>query len=332
MITEIKPDTNLFCAASPATKDRKAVQRSVLAGKHYGCVQSEKRIHIVSADPVKKGWSSDMKFRIVTEKGETCLLRLSDFASYDEKQKEFDIVRKFSALGFPMSQPLEFGVTENGSQVYMLLSWVEGADLSEILPQLPDEKQYQLGRKAGKILKAIHSLPLDQSDIPIITKKEKKLKQLTAYEQSGCRTAGDEKTVRYVRDNIGWIWREPPVYLHGDFHPGNLIYTPEGSVGVIDFNRCEIGDPYEEFYKLESFGREISIPFCIGQIDAYFQNQVPMEFWQTLAVYVAHASLFSIKWAEKFGQQEIAGMVKRYETALDDYDGFDAVIPKWYHR
>ena len=57
-----------------------------------------------------------------------------------------------------------------------------------------------------------------------------------------------------------------------------------------------------------------------------------MEFWQTLAVYVAHASLFSIKWAEKFGQQEIAGMVKRYETALDDYDGFDAVIPKWYHR
>lgn len=38
------------------------------------------------------------------------------------------------------------------------------------------------------------------------------------------------------------------------------------AIGVIDFNRWEVGDPYEEFYKLESFARELSVPYCIGQI------------------------------------------------------------------
>lgn len=61
----------------------------------------------------------------------------------------------------------------------------------------------------------------------------------------------------------------------------------------------KVGDPYEEFYKLESFGTEVSIPYCIGQIDAYFNDSVPMDFWIANAVYVAQASLYSIKWAEK---------------------------------
>ncbi|WP_207653766.1 hypothetical protein [Agathobacter ruminis] len=50
----------------------------------------------------------------------------------------------------------------------------------------------------------------------------------------------------------------------------------------------EIGDPYEEFYKLESFGVEVSIPYCIGQIDAYFEDAVPIDFGTTDAVCVAH--------------------------------------------
>ena len=118
--------------------------------------------------------------------------------------------------------------------------------------------------------------------------------------------------------------------MHGDYHPGNLIYTDNGLIGVIDFNRWEVGDPYEEFYKLESFGIENSIPYCIGQIDAYFDDQIPEDFWSTLAVYVAQATLFSIKWAEKFGQEDIDSMVVRCRMALDDYDNFETYIPKWY--
>ena len=280
--------------------------------------------------PVPKGWSSDRKYRGMSRAGDPCLLRLSDASKYDSKKKEFEIVQKYASLGFPMSQPLDFGTTPDGSQVYMLLSWVDGRDLEEVLPSLPEERQLELGRKAGAILKKIHSLTLDPADVPAATKKEKKLLQLARYEQSALRIAGDETALRYVKENIDLIWREAPVYQHGDFHPGNLIYTPEGNIAVIDFNRWEVGDPYEEFYKLESFGREVSVPYCIGQIGAYFLDDVPPDFWRTLAVYVAQASLYSIKWAEPFGPEEICGMTRRCQTAFEDYDSFASVIPKWY--
>ena len=81
---------------------------------------------------------------------------------------------------------------------------------------------------------------------------------------------------------------------------------------------------------MESFGSEISVPYCIGQIDAYFDDDVPNDFWTANAVYVAQASLFSIKWAEKFGQDEIDGMVRRARASMKNFDNFNKAVPKWY--
>lgn len=283
-----------------------------------------------SVDIVSKGWSSDEKYMIRTIEGELLLLRISDIDQIDAKKKEYEIITKYSKLGIHMSTPREFGICNNCKNVYMLLSWVEGRDLEEVLPGLSKKEQYILGREAGKILRKIHSIPIKEEEIPETTKKEKKLFQLLRYENSQVRILDDEIAIEYVKDNINLIWKEIPVYMHGDFHPGNLIYRADGSIGVIDFNRWEIGDPYEEFYKLESFGIEISVPYCIGQIDAYFDDKVPNDFWITNAVYVAQASLFSIKWAEKFGQEEIDGMVKRARTSFGNYDNFRLTIPQWY--
>ncbi len=282
-----------------------------------------------AVEEVAKGWSSDRKYLVTTKDGRL-LLRLSDGEQYQAKQREYEVIQKYARLGFPMSAPVDFGLCDGGKSVYMLLTWVEGRDLEDVLPGLPEGEQYRLGREAGRILRRIHAIPVAAKDLPDQTKKAKKLEQLARYESSRLRQDGDEALIRYVRENIDLIWRQAPVYQHGDYHPGNLIYTPKGAVGVIDFNRWEVGDPYEEFYKLESFGIECSVPYCVGQIDAYFDGDVPEEFWRTLAVYVAHAALYSIKWAEKFGQREIDGMVKRYRRALDSYDGFRTTIPRWY--
>lgn len=281
-------------------------------------------------EKLSKGWSSDEKYIVKTQAGETFLLRLSDIAQYEAKEKEYAIITKYAQLDIPMSRPLAFGVCRDGAAVYMLLTWIEGEDLEAVLPNLPEAEQYRLGRQAGTILKKLHAIPIDAQDRPAKSKKEKKLLQLARYEQSGLRIDGDETAVQYVKDHIDQIWKKEPVYQHGDFHPGNLIYREDGTIGVIDFNRWEVGDPYEEFYKLQSFGVELSVPYCIGQIDAYFDDQIPEDFWVTLAVYVAHASLYSIKWAEKFGQEEIDGMVKRCRMAFEDYNNFKTYIPKWY--
>ena len=282
-----------------------------------------------AVEEIAKGWSADRKYLVTTDAGKL-LLRISDGEQARAKKKEYEIIRKFAALGFPLSAPVAFGLCAGGRSVYMLLAWVEGRDLEEALPGLPEEEQYRLGREAGRILRLIHSIPVEAADVPAETKKAKKLAQMDRYESSRLRQAGDEAAIRYVRENIDRIWLQPPVYQHGDYHPGNLIYRDDGSIGVIDFNRWEVGDPWEEFYKLESFGVECSVPYCVGQIDAYFDGPAPEDFWRALAVYAAHAAVHSIKWAEKFGQREIDGMVRRYRRTMEDYDGFRTVVPKWY--
>ena len=299
-------------------------------------IESDK--HWESVTRISKGWSADEKYLITKESGEKQLLRLADISKYEDKKKEYEIIQKIAdeanalKIDINMSMPIEFGVCNDGQNVYMILSWIEGVDLEEVLPDLPVDEQYKLGRKAGEILKKIHSIAVTENDMPVETKKNKKLIQLSKYENSNVRIENDEWAVRFVYENIDKIWKEKPVYMHGDFHPGNLIYMENGDIGVIDFNRWEVGDPYEEFYKLQSFARELSVPYCIGQIEAYFQDEIPNDFWSTLGVYVAWSSLYSIKWAEKFGQDEIDGMVKRCEKAFEDYDYFRLTVPKWYKR
>lgn len=281
---------------------------------------------------VDKGYSKDQKYHIITNEQEHLLLRCSLIKNFFQKEREYQFIRKIEETGITMTKPVSFGICNEGQWVYLLLTWVEGVDLEEVLGNFPVERQYELGRQAGNILRMIHQISLNEEENPIDTKISKKLLQLEKYEHSLRRVENDEEVVKYVKQNIQKIWREKPTYLHGDFHPGNLIYQSDGTIGVIDFNRWEIGDPYEEFYKLESFGVELSIPYCIGQIESYFNDQVPEQFWETLAVYVAHSSLYSIEWATQFDEEEIIGMVQRYHASIKHFDHYKQVVPTWYKK
>jgi aminoglycoside phosphotransferase (APT) family kinase protein len=281
---------------------------------------------------IERGWSRDTKYYIETINGEKLLLRTSAKEAFDKKKKEFEMIGKFSKLGIHMSKPLDFGWFNNHQEVYMLLTWVEGQDLDDVLPKLDISKQYALGRQAGTILKAIHSIPLPDDEIPQTTKIPKKRKQIELYETSQLRIDGDEIALKFLKDHIDQIWTKPPVYLHGDFHPGNLILTPDQNIGVIDFNRWEIGDPYEEFYKLESFGTKVSIPYCIGQIEAYFNDHIPNDFWDIFSIYCAHSALYSIKWAEPFGIDDVHVMMDICRKTMNHFDNFRQSIPSWYQQ
>ena len=283
-------------------------------------------------EKIERGMSDDAKYYIETDEKKKYALRTSNIKNYELKKKEYEIISKYEELGFEMSKPIDFGITNEGNDVYMLLSWVEGEDLEIALPKLSEEDQYLLGREAGIILKQIHSIKIPQDEIPLTTKIPKKLLQIESYEKSSVRIDNDEIALNYVKDNIHKMWSKPPVYQHGDFHPSNLLLTPDNKLGVVDFNRWEIGDPYEEFYKLESFAVSLSIPYAIGQIDAYFNDDVPDDFFQILAVYVAHSSLYSIKWAEKFGQKEIDFMKNICLKSFEHFNDFKTCIPNWFKK
>lgn len=281
-------------------------------------------------EPVLKGWSADKKYYIEDNDGAKLLLRLSAANTLERKTAEFAIIRKFNELDFPMSRALRFGTCTDG-QVYMLLTWVEGMPLEDCLVDLPVQEQYKLGAEAGAILRRIHSIRTDQDLWGWEAAMQAKiLRRIREYEDCSYRLENDAVAIRYVQENIGLIHNVEKVYHHGDFHAGNLLYTPEGGIGVIDFNRWDIADYAEEFYKVQFFDRKLSIPFAKGKLDGYFAGPPPEVFWQRQALYVAYSSLFSIKWAIPFGEAEVQGMMDIAGQAFSDYDDFHRLIPRWY--
>lgn len=280
---------------------------------------------------INEGWSDDSKFYIEDVEGNKLLLRICDISEYSNKLKEFNFIKKCNTLDFTMSQVIEMGICNNEKNVYMLLTWVEGSSLNKVIGDFNDSEQYELGLQAGRILNEIHSLKMDNiDDLTIYDKKDKMLNKLIKYENSKNRVKEDQPVIDFVKKNIEKINSLSLVYKHGDYHVGNLVLTPLNTVGVIDFNRCGYGDRYEEFQRIQSFDVEVSIPFSIGKIHGYFNGNPPLDFWNTLSIYVACNSLNSIVWAEKFGKDDINGMKKRCTDAFYDYDNFESVIPKWY--
>ena len=285
-----------------------------------------------SAKIVKKveaGWSSDVKYYVLDAHNREYMLRLSDISQDQSKRIEFERIQNFNTLDFEMSRAVEFGTCNTGSMVYMLLTWVAGESLESSLKVLSEHKQYELGIKAGKILKAIHDLPTIEV-VDVLAKKEKMLEKLARYERCGYRVEQDDKIINYIKSHLDDLNDLKEVMNHGDYHVGNLILTSDFEVGVIDFNRMQVSDHVEDFYKVQSFNVEVSIPFSIGQIHGYFQGNPSEEFWKVLALYNAYAALNSITWATKFGQEEIEGMIRRCRQTMKDYDSFTQVVPRWY--
>jgi len=284
-------------------------------------------------EPVLKGWSSDLKYYIENGEGQRLLLRLSSKEAFDSKQAEYQRVKIMNQLDFPMSRAADFGVCNDGNNTYMLLTWVDGLPLQDCLPSFPVSEQYNLGVQAGRILKQIHSIP----NTAKVSDWEQKLQikilsRVEMYENCPYRVQGDETAISFVRENIDTLSHLDTVYRHGDFHIGNLLYTDQGQIGVIDFNRSDSGDYVEEFYKLQAFDREWSVPFARGKIQGYFEGDPPEDFWKRHALYVAYSSLYSIVWAIPYGAADVEGMIDRCKVAFEDYEYFTRVIPSWYEE
>lgn len=289
-----------------------------------------KKYRAKKVEKIAYGWSNDEKYHLTDVEGRQYVIRFCKKEVLEEKKQDFRIIQELNKLDFDMSQAIEVGYSEELEKTYMVLSWVEGEMMSQCISSFEEDIQFRLGIEAGQILKKIHQVPVNEADLPKKSRAGKKLKQLDEYIVCPNRVKEDAHVIQYVRENIGLLEHTTAVYKHGDFHLGNLIFTSKRKVGVIDFDRIGCGEGYEEFYKMQAFEVELSIPFAMGKLKGYFGEEPPEEFWKIQKLYVAHSSLYSMKWAEQFGQEDVLGMVERYHKAADDYDDFRLLVPKWF--
>ena len=282
----------------------------------------------IKIDFIDKGWSDDKKYHIVTDDNRHLLLRISSEETYESKKQEYEIMKKLSSLNFEMSMPYGFGKCKAG--VYMLLEWIEGEDMQTALPLLSFIEQYNLGVEAGHILKKIHELDIKFEPFDWYEKFTKKMNtKIQMYNNCELKYDNGNLFIEYMNKARELLKNRPLAFHHGDFHVGNMIYSKSNHVGIIDFNRFDFGDPWEEFNRIV-WDINVSPSFATGRINGYFDNEVPIEFFELLALYISCNTLSSLPWAIPFGEGQIEIMKRQAETNLADYNHFENIIPKWY--
>lgn len=202
----------------------------------------------VTAVPVEKGWSEDKKYCISTTDGTKYLLRISPVEKYAARKSMFNMLNQVSSLEIPMCLPVEFGSCADG--VYSIHSWIDGEDLESALPLLTDTEQYVLGFQSGEIAKKIHSIPAPTDREDWATHFNRKTdNKIQKYHACKIRFGGDHYILDYIEKNRQLLENRPQCFQHGDYHAGNMMLE-QGELKIIDFDRYDFGDPWEEFNRI----------------------------------------------------------------------------------
>lgn len=283
-------------------------------------------------EPINKGLSSDQKYYIETTDGQQLLLRVADISEYERKETIFHLMKPAAELGVPMPQPVDFGVCNDGKNVYQLLTWCEGETLEPVLPTLPEAEQYALGMKAGEILRTIHSIPAPDNledwsvrYIGVIGDR------LNWFRKSGVQIEGSDAVFRYFEANKHLLSGRPQCFHHGDYHNKNLLITESHDLSVIDWELLDLGnfaDPWDEFNRINN--SELIPRFTTGLIRGYFRGEPPEEFWRLLALYLSVGALLLVTWAFYIQKDQFEYCMQNASNVLRWFDNMTNPVPTWY--
>ena len=282
----------------------------------------------ISKELIAKGWSADKKYCVTDEKGTRFLLRVSDIAQYDVKQSEFNMMKQVASLGVPMCQPIDFGTCEDG--VYSIQSWIDGEDAEQVMSGYSDTEQYVYGLEAGRILRKIHSIPAPAASEDWESRFNRKMDfKIKQYNECPIKYENGQVFIDYINENRHLFKNRPQVYQHGDYHIGNMMINRNGRLCIIDFNRNDYGDPWEDFNRIVWCAQKAPL-FASGMVNGYFDGEVPLEFWKLLLLYISSNTLSSLYWAIPFGQDEVDTMLDQAREVLSWYDNLHTFVPTWY--
>ncbi|MCQ6268651.1 aminoglycoside phosphotransferase family protein [Fictibacillus sp. WQ 8-8] len=293
------------------------------------------RIRSLSAaekmEHIPKGYSGDRKYAVTLKGGSKVLLRIAAIGDYERKKSEFQLLSEIMRYPVQTPEPIEIGKLEEMDSRFYVLSYIEGEDAGEVLPQFTEKEQYEIGLRAGKDLWNLHQYPAPEAIEPWYERvTEKFYRYLDAYKTCGVKIKNDEKIMAFIEENKPYLKSRPNQFQHDDFHPSNLIVKNKQYAGAIDFNRFDWGDPYHDFCKVGLFSKEVSVPFSIGQINGYFENKIPEDFWMIYSLYMAMNVMSAIVWTIRVTPDQVDEMADRLHKVLEDHQDFEVLEPKWY--
>lgn len=287
----------------------------------------------IKIEAINKGLSGDEKYYVETAQGQRYLLRISNIESYERKKTMYDMMGRVASLGVYMSVPVDFGICNNGKNVYQLLSWCDGETADIVLPKLSHDEQYMLGVKSGQNLRRIHSIPapsgLEDWYYRFVRINDGRLR---TFFSCGVHIDGSDAILAFYEENRHLLRGRPQCFIHGDYHNDNLLISANRDIMVVDWDLIDslYGDPWSEFNRI--LNANLVPHFTTGQIHGYFDGEPPEEFWRILALYLSTGALMLVSWAVYVEPSCLNECKQTASNIMNWFDGMRSPVPKWYLR
>jgi len=277
-----------------------------------------------SIEPILEGVSGEDKYCVTTTKGEKYFLRVGVCKN---SLRNHEMHLRGETLDITIARTISFGLLPDKKHYYWLLTWLEGTSAYDVLPTLDRAGQVALGLKSGRLLRKIHSLPVEETMEPLYDWLGKNIKYFYRQRKKkyGNRSALYDKIAAYIEGNKNILKTRPQVFMHGDFGLSNLIITPGGEVAPTDFsyNFRTYGDPCGEISNFCERGATTA--YMSGQINGYFAGDIPDDFWRAYLFFEAYMALIILSTRET--QAWIDFLEVWYRERVESPG---SIVPGWY--
>jgi|GEM_PF-5314712 len=266
----------------------------------------------------------------------------------DESENDFflvihntiDILPKVSAESKILSTmaPLDIGVPKivdfgkvYSWGVYVLYEYIQGSNLFDVLACKNEKCQYELGIKAGRMLKKIHALPIFKEGTDWVRLYSKTLIN-TTYELFNTKTEVADFFYQYAKSNKHIVTNRPMSFVHGDYSCGNLIATNENNLFCVDFDGLGYGDIYMDLARLANTAASEASFFSIGGLHGYFEGEPPNDFWISMKFYSSVYAMQTL--LALLNKTILTPEIEKYYATIKNnlYQWIKSkkLIPEWY--
>lgn len=282
----------------------------------------------IMKEEIKEGYSHDRKFFAQNKFNDKIFIRESKVnnLNYHLQLKKYYLELEKLDINIPSLLHIKY----EEDLISTFYDYLEGMTFNKVLSKMPEEYQVSFGETAGKFLKAIHTIPIDSDRDWESYYKRKSKDYLHSYHNKNLSFENDDLFIKYIGENYGLLKDRPVTFQHGDYHINNFILLDE-DLYVIDFDRYDVGDPWEEFNRIVWSVKESPL-FASAMIDAYFDYDVPEDFWPLLLYYISNNQISFMSWALNYSDEQRLEALAQGKLILEWHDNFNNVIPSWYQK
>lgn len=155
---------------------------------------------------------------------------------------EFEILQILAGSGVKTPAPVLLDESKSIFPApYLVIGYIDGS------PEYAPADPTAYAREAAGQLAQIHSVTVTDEARSHLPDQRQRLARLLGSQPPSPDLSLDEPRIRAQLAGM-WPWREPepPVLLHGDFWPGNLLWRDGSLAAVIDWENAKMGDPVSD--------------------------------------------------------------------------------------